>query len=508
MRKAIYTFGLVVVIVLSSFGQELQPLADFFAREGYIVEVLKDRVVLDLGKGKAYRGEVFDVIGEGKKLVHPKTGKIIGVLEEKRAVVQVEEVRDSFSIASVREEKHPVEKGQKVRLRVGSVCFEGGDEGWFKVSSLLEDVKRGKECDYVIKELSGGFGVEFRGKPVAFFESQRPVKVAREIEPQGKKVRNIEVRAKMVMSLKEIPASADACDLYGNGKDSLLVLTQSKLEIYEVLRGSLIHRGSYNLPAGYPVSLACVRTQRSRGAYIFVNLISNGEINAVMYKMVGDSPVVVRDNIPFFINVLDRDRAEETLYGQEFNSEELWGKVYRLKIAGDEVVTGKAVRLPRDFRIDGAFMAGDILVYVNEDRTLRVYKGDNLLLSRDDFGGSYTQAQYPEMYEDLGSLSFNPKSTYVKIGDAFYPLIIRNKGSAVFRFLEVLKFKEAELYSVFNTESESPDLKLLKSDRLEEAIQAIVRLSDGRVIAITGRAGTIPIYNRGEVYELSLEPIY
>lgn len=510
MRKILTFLALLLSFGLyTAIAEETQGLKDFFSRSGYVVEVLGGKVIIDLGKGKVSAGERFRVVREGKKLVHPVTGKEIGVLEEEVALVEVKDIKDNFSVAEVVEKKADVKKGDRIKLHYDSVCFVGSKETLFKVSSQLKGVKKGEGCEYTVRELSDGLGVEFRGEPVAFFETKKRVVVVKEGEEQpGKAIENLRVRAKMVMSLKSIPASADSCDLHGSGRDSLLILTQNKLEIYEVLKGTLVERGSYNLPAGYPVAVSCLRTERSRGAYIFVTLIINGEANTVLYKMVGDSPVIVQDNIPLFVNVLDKARAEETLYGQEFNSDDLWGRVYRLKVVADSVSRGKEVRLPRDFRIDGAFMMGELLVYVNEDRVLRVYKEDNLLLSRDDFGGSYTQAQYPQMYEDLGSLSFNPKSTYVSVEGQKFPILVRNKGSAVFRFLEVLKFKEAELYGIFNLNKKTPDIRMLKSDRLEEAVQSVVRLSDGRVIAITGRAGTIPIYNRGEVYELTFEPVY
>lgn len=501
---------LLLLLLVSLWVSFAGGLKDFFSRGGVVVDTFGGKVIIDLGKDKVAKGEKFTVVKGTKKLIHPITGKEIGVLEEEIALIEVKEVKDNFSIAKILSKKEEVKKGYRVKLSYENLCYEGSDEGLFKVSSELKEVRKGKEgCDYKIKELPDGFGVEFGSKPVAFFRTEESVvPKGGEVVHKAKEPDNFKVRAKMVMSFKEIPASADACDLYGNGRESLIILTSSQMKIYEVLRGTLVERGSHSLPAGYPVSVSCFRAKGTKGAYIAVSLITNGEANSVIYKMVGDTPVAVRDDIPFFINVLDKSRPYATLYGQEFNTEDLWGRVYKLRITGDEVVKDKEVKLPGDFRIDGAFMRGELLIYVNDDRTLKVYKGSELILSRDDFGGSYTQAQYPEMYEDLGQLSFNPKGAFIKLEGRFYPVIVRNKGSAIFKFLDVLKFKEAELYSLFNMDKKSPDLRMLKSDRLEEAVQALISLSDGRLIAITGRAGTIPMYNRGEVYYLTFEPLY
>jgi len=42
----------------------------------------------------------------------------------------------------------------------------------------------------------------------------------------------------------------------------------------------------------------------------------------------------------------------------------------------------------------------------------------------------------------------------------------------------------------------------VRGSEFVEAIQSVVSTRDGRVFVITGRVGTIPVQNKGEIYEL------
>jgi len=164
---------LILFLSLSVKAQEaLDKVRDFFGREGYAVKVEGQRVLVDLGKDKVRPGEEFDVVREGKEIVHPITKQVIGKEKEKVGRIRVEEVQEGFSHARLLEGS--AKEGDRVKLKVESACFDGGDELFFKLKAQLPDLKRGKACIYDIKELSDGIGVEYKGSPVDFFRVQSP----------------------------------------------------------------------------------------------------------------------------------------------------------------------------------------------------------------------------------------------------------------------------------------------------------------------------------------------
>ena len=497
MRRLI----LFVLIVFSiSYGDEVSKLKDFFTRQGYVVERMDGKVILDLGKGKVSVGEVFRVFKEGKEIVHPVTGEVLGRVEEEVGKVKVSEVEEKFSIAEVLEDKG-ISRGNRVKLEYGSVCYLGSEEGYFKVSSLVGEVKKGEGCEYVIREFEEGFGVEFGGKAVAFFEKPKVV-VARTF---AQREEDFELSAKFVLTFPSLPLSADACNLFGSNKDYLAVLFESELKIYEILEKSVVDYASVRLPSGYPVSVQCAPLEGNRDV-ILVNIVSGEGMSSAIIKVVGGTPVVVKENIPYFMAVLDKSRPIETFVGQKFDGSGLWGEVRKLKLSGEEVVEEGSFDVPSGFRADSAVMKGDLLVFTDADGYLRVFEGDRLLLSEGDFGGSYTTAELPGTYEDENKYVFNPRHFTFKTGRKEYVGVIKNVTSPVYRFLDVTKFSEGEIYVLTKNRKGLMELKKVRGKKFEEAIQAMVRTREGDLFVLTGRTGTLPLQNRGDLFKVEITP--
>ncbi len=481
-----------------SLGEDISGLKDFFNRQGYVVERLDGKVILDLGKGRVSVGEVFKVVRGGKEIVHPVTGEVLGKMDEEVGKVRISEVKDKFSVAEILEDKG-ISKGDRVRLDYGSVCYVGGEEGYFKVSSLVGEVRRGEGCDYVIKEFEEGFGVEFNGKAVAFFEKPRPVVVQKPAPVE----KDFELDAKLVFTFPSLPLSADVCDLLGNGKEYLAVLFESELKIYEVLEKNLVDYATVRLPSGYPVSVQCARLDGKRDLML-VNIVSGGEMSSAIVKVVGGSPVVVKENVPYFLAILDKSRPAETFVGQRFDSRNLWGEVKRLKLVGDDIVEEGDFKVPPGFRADSAIMLNDTLVFTDTDGYLRVFEGDKLVFSKEDFGGSYTTAELPEAYEDESKYVFNPRPFLFSIGGRTYFGVIRNVSGPVYRFLDVTKFSEGELYALTKDRKGAYELKKIRGKKFEEAIQAVSGTGGDKLFLITGRTGTLPLQNRGDLFRIEI----
>ncbi len=487
-----------LIIVSFSFPAKVRDIGKFFTRTGYVVEVSDGRVILDLGRGRAFKGEVFEVILEGEKIYHPVTGRVLGRKVEVVGKVKIEEVKRRYSVAKIVEGEN-IRRGDKVRLSYGEVCFWGTDEGYFKVSAYLEEVKRGTDCPYIIREFEDGFGVEFMGRAIAFFQKLRKVQVVKEREPE-----EFNMKAKLVLSFDEIPLSADSCRLTDNLKEFLAVLFENRVVFYEILKKELVEFTSFDLPPGYPIWLECAPLEGTKD-YLIVNMISGEDPSSLIVKFVSDSPVVVKKNIPYFLSVLDKENPQKTFVAQSFDARDGWGSVKKVKLVKGKLKEEWPFPVPSGFRLDGAFMYGDTLIFVDKDGYLRVFWKDQQLLSKPDFDGSYTTAQIPEAYdEDEETIVFNPKGRVVSIGKKAYPLVIRNVRSPVYKFLNVNKFTEGEVYVLLESKKRVK-MKKIVGPKFEEALQAIVSTKSGRIFLFTARTGTLPASNRGEAYEVTIK---
>ncbi len=498
MRRALLLTILVLAFAVSA---PLEDIGKFFNRQGFVVEKLGDRVVIDLGKGKAFTGERFAVLKEGKKVVHPVTGEVLGSVEEPVGEIEVVEVKDKFSVARIIRDEG-IERGQKVKLSVKEVCYEGSEEGYFKVSSYVDNLKKGKNCPYVVKEFQDGFGVELKGKAVAFFE--KPVVV--QTQPYAREPEEFRVRARFVMSLPSLPLSADACNLTGKDKDYLAVLFENRIVFYEILPKEVVEYATLRLPSGYAVNLQCAPLESDKDV-VLINMVSGTEASSILVKFVGGSPVIVRENIPFMMVVLDKEKAHDTFVGQRFDVRDLWGEVRKLELRGDDVVDKGNFDVPTEFRADSAVALGDLLAFTDRDGYLRVYKGEDLILSQPEFDGSYTTAELPGVYEDEDKYTFNVRHFTAQVAKRAYLGAVRNVRSPIYRFLDVTKFSEGELYLIVIDKKGIAHLKKLIGKRFEEAIQSVVRTRSGRLFVITGRTGTLPLQNRGDLFEVEIEPL-
>ncbi len=493
-----------LLLLLSSFvvSAELEALKEFFNRKGYVVEKLDDKVIIDLGKDRVKPGEVFKVVKEGKEIVHPVTGEVLGKREEEVGRVEITDTKDKFSFARILEDKG-IDKGDRVEVYHGEVCFSGSEEGFFKVSSLVRSLKKGEGCDYLVREFEDGYGVEYKGTAVAFFSKPKPKVVVKEKEEE-KTPKGFKLSAKPLMSFEDIPLSADLCP----SEDEhayLSVLFEEKVVFYEMVNGEPNEIAKLRLPAGYPVSVQCVRFGEE-DPVVLVNMVSGNSASSTIIRFVGDTPVIERGNIPFMMGVLDKEDPTNTFVGQSFDSRDGWGRVVRLKYEGKEVEEVEPFKVPEGFRIDSAVKKGDLIAFTDGEGYLRVYRGEELLLSEKDFGGSYTSATLEGAYEDEDEYTFNPRHFTFSVGGKTLLGFVKNVTSPVNRFLGVSKFTEGELYALL--EDKEPTLKILRGKKFEEAVQSVIPFGDGRILVITGRKGTLPTQNSGDLYEVKIEPIF
>ncbi|MCS7307530.1 MAG: hypothetical protein NZ526_03145 [Aquificaceae bacterium] len=494
--------GLIVFLLLVTLvkAQEVfEGLRQFFGREGYAVKVDGNRVIVDLGRDKVRVGEEFDVYREGREVVHPVTKQVLGREREKTGRIRIEQVQEGFSYATLLEGS--VREGDRIRLSVSRVCFEGSEDGLYRLRSVLEEVSKDKECAYTVRELRDGLGVEFRGVPVAFFQQRQ---VATRSERVNLEELNVLSRAKLIRSLNSLPLSADLCDLTGTGKEFLVLLFQGRVEVHELIKAELIRRFEYTLPAGVSVGLQCGKIGEGNQDLVIVNMVTGDNPSSIILKAVGDGFIPVVRNVPYIMGILNKERARETFIGQRFSLRDKFGQAVKLSLQGERLREVSPFPSPRGFRIDSAFSFGEYLLFTDTSGRLRAFKGDGEIFSTEEgFGGSYTLVEIPLEQGKINFL-FNPKGVQGKLLDYSLAIVVKNHMGVAQRFFDIVKYSRGELFLVAEKRKDVMFIKQIRGGNFEEAVQSLLMTKDGRLLVITGKTGTMGIQNRGEVYEVEL----
>lgn len=111
---------------------------DLAPASGVVIAVEPNQILIDLDATDSLKsGDMVAVLGKGRKLVHPDTGKRIGTLETTKAILSVYRVRNGFSHARrVGTSEDGVRPGDKVRrfeeMPVRFWDYTGAGEGVFR----------------------------------------------------------------------------------------------------------------------------------------------------------------------------------------------------------------------------------------------------------------------------------------------------------------------------------------------------------------------------------------
>ena len=96
----------------------VQQLVRFFPpAEGYVVSLPGDEVYVDLSEADLLRpGMELLVFREGKDIVHPVTGDVLGTYEERIGYLTVTEVQEKYSAGSAVAGAGEIRAGDRVRI--------------------------------------------------------------------------------------------------------------------------------------------------------------------------------------------------------------------------------------------------------------------------------------------------------------------------------------------------------------------------------------------------------
>jgi curli biogenesis system outer membrane secretion channel CsgG len=81
--------------------------------EGVVADVSDGKVMVTMGEGQVFSGDIIRAVGLGKEIYHPETGVLLSREEEELGRLRITETRDTFSFAV------PIEGAAADRMKVG-----------------------------------------------------------------------------------------------------------------------------------------------------------------------------------------------------------------------------------------------------------------------------------------------------------------------------------------------------------------------------------------------------
>ena len=106
-------FSAISLMVLVFFTSPCQAAV----KEGYVVRVDGPTVYLDWGNASGIQPkDRFSVYRPGEPLKHPKTGEILGQVEEALGEGVVDHIEEKFSVGRVENASKPIQAGDRTRI--------------------------------------------------------------------------------------------------------------------------------------------------------------------------------------------------------------------------------------------------------------------------------------------------------------------------------------------------------------------------------------------------------
>ncbi|MFP3253822.1 MAG: hypothetical protein RXN95_01995 [Hydrogenobaculum sp.] len=504
MKKFLLSLAFLCSI---SYGGNLDSFLQKLNKETYQVINVKNNEVYIAGKN-LHVGEVLDIKEQTGRVINPLSHQFLGYSYKEVAKVKIEKVYDNFAVGNIISGKKP-SVGDIAKIDTSDICFKGSDEKLYDIAAIFPNVKSGENCALTIREFPKGYGIAFSGVPGGFIK-----KSIYEASSQGVVIKKASIRdlhllvtSKFIKSVGSLVLSADVGDLYGNGKEYLVLLTRDNLLIYQLLRDDIVKIADMSLPAGHPISVSVGRIGQGKEDYILVNMFTGSNMSSFIVKMVGDSPVIVAKHIHYFMSILDKKHPHKTFWGQTFTADRKFGAVKQLAFENGEVKAVQNVDVPAGFRIDGASLYKGDTIFIDSSHRLRVFKNDTELYSSSAvFGGSYAYVNIPFINDTTMKYIFYEKGTPSKLEGLPVFLIGANKESSIEKFFGITKYAYGNLYAldIGGKDNELVYMKKLRGASFEEAIEGIISTKEG-IFVITGKVGTIPIQNNSDIYKISFK---
>ncbi len=444
----------VVFLAASLPVSAAEPMSRFQPLSGYLVQVGPQGIVLDCGRKKGVAvGDLFAVLQPGQPLIHPATGRPMGVQERLVASLKVMRVEADYAICRPlnRYLRVPLNRGSLVRrfASMSALFIDLNGNGVELFSRTREALPQLNWADFGVGlqhrqalRRPGGLGalgydlyVVNQGPNLTFYNGDQELVAAwnsAQISGQNRLSdsatwrssetgenskyslstteagRAILTRYRQMAEVTLVVKGMDVGDLDNDGISEMVFTDGEKIFVYQITERGLKYSYRYHFDKwGSIVNIQVGDITGDRKDEILVNTFNETEdgFSSFVIAKKENKYRIVADNIPFVMGLLGgKSVADKGVYfvGQGFAEEELFNNsVSRLNFKNGEVSSAGQFSVPMGFTLPGA-VYDDInndrikeLCFINKQNFLEIYQGSKRLWVSDErLAGSLHDVQY------------------------------------------------------------------------------------------------------------------
>ncbi|BCA81107.1 VCBS repeat-containing protein [Desulfuromonas sp. AOP6] len=523
-----------------------QVADDFSPLAATVVKVVDDGYLIDLDDSHGVAGgDLFAVTGGGESVLHPVTGKVLGVYAAPRGYVQVSLVLSGLSQVRPLGAAQAAVGDSLQRFTAVPALFRDatgtGEVLYLQIKEQLPHLQwRGYE---VVEQARAATAND--GEPLLLFHHlgdtlevrdgqgqllRRYARIeGRDEEAAAPPVAAASPASSAVITLAETPAAAvwkgpfqagtpvgiEVADLDGDGSLEMVVAYGDHLEISRLRQGHYEAVARVELPSGLATLAVDGFDLNGDGrAELYVSAVQGGRLASVVVAWEQAAYAVVEKELPWFFRKDDDGRGHVRLLGQRKtpSSKEFDGPLVRLARAGSSLIEAEHLTAPAGAELLAlrpfSFRGETLYAELADSGQLRVLRagGERLWWSERSYGGSETSMEYPS--RQRGAVN---ESRYLKprllAGPDGSLLVPANHGGGIlekirrFKSFEVkaLRWNGMDMAEVWGTQEEQgylADFRLADAD------------NDGQVelVMAVGGSGDLGVFGKRQsrivLYEL------
>lgn len=492
MKKLILLLILIPNIIYAKETFAKETFDNFAARidswaqglNGYVVSSGKD-VTIDLGKNaNVIKGMVFTASKEGQELLHPVTGKSLGIKKVETGKIIIESVEAKYSVCSIKENKG-ISKGNQishiypVSVSIKTNLLEESETAQlryalFKQGSLVESEK----SDYSIvcgREKEGAntakCSLTFKGNEI--FSDDIAVKGVKII-----------TTAKNVDNIKPYKIETSAYGMaigYFLGKDNgyLVAVNERTLVIVYALKdGLLVEKASVNSIGENIVNIEALDLNNNGKDELFISAVTKkNQPASYIFEYDNGEFKILQKEIPYFFRTY-YVAGRKNIICQSYTEGAMTGMIYGVEYKEDEKKYSFITPYSRSYGaaiygfglIKGSENRDDEIMFFNRHGELSLSDGENIKIYKElDCGNTPNYLEYSEKLntgvnvaatgESAGFFVYDEQSIIVPV----YQRIIQMPDGSIMLYSNKLakmnvigKYKAAKIGSYFFTDKMVP----------------------------------------------------
>jgi hypothetical protein len=398
LRRTAVVWLLMVLPALAAVEDDIAR--DFNPLAGYVVMQENGEFIIDLDASHGVRlGDIFAVVGPGKDIVHPVSGKVLGKLETLKGILKVTRMAGGYSFARALDASTAITRGDPIRryALLPAIFWDYSGNGqpiYSKLQQMLPQLKwleyqqaqqqrpaQPQPTEATAKALTFVFAQdELVVRDPEFNELRRyaigsaavppktappaPVAAAPAPAQQPSTVTTpaITPQFKPVKRIAEMPNSSLMADfLFMDGQLWLASTDGTTIEIFKLADRLESVTSSRPPTATRVLALKWWVPAAAKTPHLAVTGWQDKTVVGLIFRLEGKQLSPLTIGIPHILGTfdLDADGLPETLLGQNFDGETFYGERIRpLELAGGTIRTRSLdMKLPRRFQVLGSLLA-------------------------------------------------------------------------------------------------------------------------------------------------------